>query len=65
MGAKKTVMLTDDSCHMGFHGYKELYAKKEKINLILLLHGSENKNNTKKKKTVLNSRILKMILQSE
>ena len=58
MGAKKTVMLTGASGHMGFHGFKELYAKKDKFNLVLLLRGSE-------KKTVLNSRILKMILQSE
>ena len=26
MGAKKTVMLTGASGHMGFHGFKELYA---------------------------------------
>lgn len=56
-GSKKTVMLTGASGHMGFHGFKELYAKKDKFNLVLLLRGSE--------KTVLNSRILKMILQSE
>ena len=27
MGAKKTVMLTGDSGHMGFQGFKERYAK--------------------------------------
>ena len=36
MGAKKTVMLTGASGHMGFHGFKELYAKKDKFNLVLL-----------------------------
>ena len=46
MGAKKTVMLTGASCHMGFHGFKELYAKKDKFNLVLLLRGSE-KNRVK------------------
>lgn len=57
MGAKKTVMLTGASGHMGFHGFKELYAKKDKFNLVLYF--------AEVKKTVLNSRILKMILQSE
>ena len=46
MGAKKTVMLTGASGHMGFHGFKELYAKKDKFNLVLLLRGSE-KNRVK------------------
>ena len=41
MGAKKTVMLTGASGHMGFHGFKELYAKKDKFNLVLLLRGCE------------------------
>lgn len=43
MGAKKTVMLTGASGHMGFHGFKELYAKKDKFNLVLLLRGSRKK----------------------
>lgn len=50
-------MLTGASGHMGFHGFKELYAKKDKFNLVLLLRGS--------RKNRVNSRILKMILQSE
>ena len=57
MGAKKTVMLTGASGHMGFHGFKELTLRK--TSLILFFYFAEVK------KTVLNSRILKMILQSE
>lgn len=41
MGNKKTVMLTGASGNMGFLGFKELYAKKDRFNLCLLLRGSQ------------------------
>lgn len=39
--AKKTVMLTGSSGNMGFAGFKELYAKKDQFNIVLLNRGSE------------------------
>lgn len=41
MAAKKTVLLTGSSGTMGFAGFKELYAKKDKFNIVLLNRGSE------------------------
>ena len=57
MGAKKTVMLTGASGHMVSTVLKNFTLRK--ISLILFFYFAEVK------KTVLNSRILKMILQSE
>ena len=39
--AKKTVFLTGSSGHMGFASFKELYAHKDKYNIVLLNRGSE------------------------
>lgn len=44
--SKKTVFLTGASGNMGYAGFKELYARKNKYNIVLLLRGSE-KNRTK------------------
>ena len=41
MADKKTVMLTGGSGNMGFAGFQELYKKKDKFNITLLLRGSE------------------------
>ncbi|HOO25424.1 MAG TPA: NAD-dependent epimerase/dehydratase family protein [Clostridiales bacterium] len=41
MAEKKTVFLTGSSGNMGWQGFKELYAKKDKYNLVLLNRGSE------------------------
>ena len=41
MATKKTVFLTGSSGNMGFAGFKELYAKKDKFNIVLLNRGSE------------------------
>ena len=38
---KKTVFLTGASGNMGYAGFKELYQRKDKFNLVLLLRGSE------------------------
>ena len=38
---KKTVFLTGSSGNMGFAGFKELYAKKNQFNIVLLNRGSE------------------------
>jgi nucleoside-diphosphate-sugar epimerase len=38
---KKTVFLTGASGNMGFAGFKELYAKKDKFNIVVLLRNSE------------------------
>ncbi len=43
---KKTVFLTGSSGNMGFAGFKELYARKNEFNLVLLNRGSE-KNKAK------------------
>ena len=37
MAEKKTVFLTGASGHMGWAGFKELYSKKDKLNIVLLL----------------------------
>ncbi len=39
--AKKTVFLTGASGNMGWAGFKELYARKERFDIVLLLRGSE------------------------
>lgn len=39
--AKKTVFLTGSSGNMGFAGFKELYANKNRFNIVLLNRGSE------------------------
>ncbi len=44
--AKKTVFLTGSSGNMGYQGFKELYARKDEFNLVLLNRGSE-KNKAK------------------
>ena len=41
MADKKTVMLTGASGNMGFAGFKELYAKKDKFNITILLRDSQ------------------------
>lgn len=41
MANKKTVLLTGSSGTMGTAGFKELYAKKDKFNIVLLNRGSE------------------------
>lgn len=46
MSEKKTVMLTGSSGNMGYAGFKELYAKKDKFNIVLLNRDSE-KNHKK------------------
>lgn len=38
---KKTVMITGASGNMGFAGFKEIFAEKEKYNLVLLLRDSQ------------------------
>ena len=38
---KKTVFLTGSSGNMGFAGFKELYARKNEFNIVLLNRGSE------------------------
>ena len=43
---KKTIALTGASGNMGFQGFKELYARKERYNIVLLLRRS--KKNEKK-----------------
>ncbi len=43
---KKTVFLTGASGNMGWQGFKELYARKNEFNIVLLLRGSE-KNKAK------------------
>lgn len=53
MAEKKTVFLTGASGHMGWAGFKELYKKKDKLNIVLLLRDSE--------KTERNSQITLMI----
>ena len=44
--SKKTVFLTGASGNMGWEGFKQLYAKKDKFNIVVLLRDSE-KNRTK------------------
>ena len=39
--SKKTVFLTGASGNMGYAGFKEIYKRKDKYNLVLLLRGSE------------------------
>ena len=39
--SKKTVFLTGSSGNMGWAGFKELYAKKDKYNIVLLNRGSK------------------------
>lgn len=41
MAQKKTVFLTGASGTMGWQGFKELYSKKDKFNIVLLLRGSD------------------------
>ncbi|MBE6754835.1 MAG: NAD(P)-dependent oxidoreductase, partial [Ruminococcaceae bacterium] len=41
MMSKKTVFLTGSSGNMGWAGFKELYAKKDKYNIVLLNRGSK------------------------
>jgi len=41
MMSKKTVFLTGASGNMGYAGFKEIYKRKDKYNLVLLLRGSE------------------------
>ena len=45
MAEKKTVFLTGASGHMGWAGFKELYKKKDKLNIVLLLRNSEKNRN--------------------
>ena len=39
--SKKTVFLTGSSGNMGWAGFKELYAKKDRYNIVLLNRGSQ------------------------
>lgn len=41
MSGKKTVFLTGSSGNMGWEGFKQLYKRKDKFNLVLLNRGSE------------------------
>jgi nucleoside-diphosphate-sugar epimerase len=41
MSAKKTVFLTGATGNMGWAGFKELYAKKDKFNIVVLIRDSE------------------------
>ena len=41
MSEKKTVLLTGSSGTMGLAGFKELYAKRDKYNIVLLNRGSD------------------------
>jgi len=41
MAQKKTVFLTGSSGNMGWAGFKELYAKRDKFNIVLLNRGSD------------------------
>ena len=45
MAEKKTVMLTGASGHMGFAGFKELFAKRDQFNIVVLLRDSEKNHN--------------------
>ncbi len=59
MADKKTVMLTGGSGNMGFAGFKELYARKDKFNITLLLRGSEK--NREKFKAYLNDPSVRIV----
>ena len=41
MAQKKTVFLTGASGNMGHESFKQLYAKKNELNIVLLLRGSQ------------------------
>ena len=57
--APKTVFLTGASGHMGWAGFKELYKKKDKLNIVLLLRDSEK--NRKKFANYLNDPSVKIV----
>ncbi|MDD6276397.1 MAG: NAD(P)-dependent oxidoreductase, partial [Clostridia bacterium] len=57
--SKKTVFLTGSSGNMGFAGFKELYARKSKYNLVLLNRGSEK--NREKFKIYENDPAVKLV----
>ena len=59
MAEKKTVFLTGASGHMGWAGFKELYKKKDKLNIVLLLRDSEK--NRKKFANYLNDPSVKIV----
>ena len=59
MAEKKTVFLTGASGHMGWAGFKELYSKKDKLNIVLLLRDSEK--NRKKFANYLNDPSVKIV----
>lgn len=59
MAEKKTVFLTGASGHMGWAGFKELYKKKNELNIVLLLRDSEK--NRKKFANYLNDPSVKIV----
>ncbi len=56
---KKTVFLTGSSGNMGWAGFKELYAKKNEFNIVLLNRGSEK--NKEKFKDYVNDPAVKLV----
>lgn len=56
---KKTVALTGSSGNMGFQGFKELYKKKDKFNIVLLNRDSEK--NRKKFEPYMNDPSIKFV----
>lgn len=59
MARKKTVFLTGASGNMGYEGFKNLYARKNEFNVVLLLRGSEK--NREKFKDYANDPSVKII----
>ena len=59
MAQKKTVFLTGASGNMGWEGFKQLYAKKNEFNIVVLLRDSEK--NRKKFKDYMNDPSVKIV----
>ena len=59
MAEKKTVMLTGASGNMGFHGFQELWKKRDKFNIVVLLRNSEK--NHKKFAEFMNDPALRIV----
>lgn len=59
MAQKKTVFLTGASGNMGWAGFKELYAKKDRFNIVVLLRDSEK--NRKKFAAYLNDPAVRIV----
>ncbi len=59
MPNKKTVFLTGATGHMGWAGFKELYAKKDRFNIVVLIRDSEK--NREQFKDYLNDPSVKIV----